>query len=248
MLEIKNLKVWYTSTTAVDNVSMEISDGETLGIVGKSGSGKSSLAWAIMGMLKHIGGECTGEIYFRGVNLVNHPNAYSNILWKKIAIAPQAAMNSFNPVMKIGNSIKEVLKYHCPELNSNEQHIRCKELMETAQLSEDILLYYPHQMSGGMRQRAALAKALACKPEFLILDEATTGLDVLTEANLLKVVRRIQREENMSVMFISHDIRLINALCDRKIALSTGKIVQDTDRYFKELMDNSYIHMPDIKF
>ncbi|WP_051533935.1 dipeptide/oligopeptide/nickel ABC transporter ATP-binding protein [Desulfitibacter alkalitolerans] len=252
MLRIKNLRVWYTSrnksqkenTLAVDNVSLEISRGETLGLVGKSGSGKSTIAWAAMGMMDHIGGECTGEIYLHGDSLLNQPNAYRSILWKKIAMVPQAAMNSFNPVMKIGCSIKEVLKHHCPDLSSEERHIRCRELMELTQLPDEVLLYYPHQMSGGMKQRAALAKALACKPELLILDEATTGLDVLTEANLLKVVRRLQREENMSMMFISHDVRLVRSLCDRKIVLKDGKAVQDTDGYFKELIDNSYWILP----
>ena len=244
MLEIKNLKAWYTSTLAVDNVSMKIAKGETLGLVGKSGSGKSTIAWAIMGMMEHIGGKCTGEIYFQGVNLLNQPNAYSSILWKKIAIVPQAAMNSFNPVMKIGCSIREVLKYHWQSLSSQERRIKCKELTESVQLPEEILLYYPHQMSGGMKQRAALAKALACKPELLILDEATTGLDVLTEANLLKVVRKIQREENMSIMLISHDMRLVRSLCDSKVVLKEGKRVADTDEYFKELLDDSYWMLP----
>ena len=240
MLEVKNLKICYTSTLAVDDVSMEVAKGETLGLVGKSGSGKSSIAWAIMGMIEHMGGECTGEIYFQGISLLNQPNIYSSILWKKIAIVPQAAMNSFNPVMKIGCSIREVLKYHWPELSSEERRIRCKELTDSVQLSEEVLLYYPHQMSGGMKQRAALAKALACKPELLILDEATTGLDVLTEANLLKVVRKIQREENMSIMLISHDMRLVRSLCDSKVVLRDGKKVADTDRYVKELLDDSY--------
>ena len=243
MLEVKNLKVWYESTLAVDNVLLEIAQGETLGLVGKSGSGKSTIAWTVMGMVGYIGGEYTGEIYFRG-NLLNKPNDYNSILWKKLAIVPQAAMNSFNPVMKIRCSIKEVLKYHCPELSSEERRIRYKELMEIVQLSEEVLSYYPHQMSGGMKQRAALAKALACKPELLILDEATTGLDVLTEANLLKVVRELQREENMSIMFISHDMRLIRSLCDRKVALKDGKIVSDTDEYFKELVEDSYWMLP----
>lgn len=252
MLRIKNLRVWYTSrnksqkekTLAVDNVSLEISRGETLGLVGKSGSGKSTIAWAVMGMMDHLGGECTGEIYFNDNSLLNQPNVYSSILWKKIAMVPQAAMNSFNPVMKIGCSIKEVLKHHCPEMTSEERHARCRELMELTQLPDQVLLYYPHQMSGGMKQRAALAKALACKPELLILDEATTGLDVLTEANLLKVIRRLQRKEKMSMMFISHDMRIVRALCDKKIVLKDGKAVKDTDGYFKELMQNSYWILP----
>jgi len=244
MLEVKNLTVSYASTLAVDNVSMEIAEGETLGMVGKSGSGKSSIAWAIMGMLEHMGGKCTGQISFQGVDLLNQPDNYSDILWKKIAIVPQAAMNSFNPVMKIGCSIREILKYHWQELSSEERRVRCKELTESVQLPEEVLLYYPHQMSGGMKQRAALAKALACKPEFLILDEATTGLDVLTEANLLKVVRRLQREENMSIMFISHDMRLIKSFCDNAVVLKDGKRVADKDGYFKELLDDSYWILP----
>jgi len=244
MLVVENLKVYYTSTLAIDNVSMEIAEGETLGLVGKSGSGKSTIAWSIMGMLEHMGGECTGQISFQGISLLNQPDNYIDILWKKMAIVPQAAMNSFNPVMKIGCSIREILKYHWPELSSEERRARCKELTENVQLPEEVLLYYPHQMSGGMKQRAALAKALACKPELLILDEATTGLDVLTEANLLKVVRRIQREENMSIMFISHDMRLIRSLCDSKVVLKDGQRVADTDGYFKELLDDSYWILP----
>ena len=244
MLKVKNLKVYYASTLAVDNVSMEIAEGETMGLVGKSGSGKSTIAWAIMGMMEHMGGKCTGQIYFQGTSLLNQPNAYSNILWKKIAIVPQAAMNSFNPVMKIGCSIREVLKYHWQSLSSEERRIMCKKLAESVQLPEEVLLYYPHQMSGGMKQRAALAKALACKPKLLILDEATTGLDVLTEANLLKVVGRIQREENMSIMLISHDMRLVRSLCDSKIVLKDGKRVADTDGYVKELLDDSYWILP----
>lgn len=242
MLSVKDLKIQYNTQTAVNGVSLEIKKGETMGLVGRSGSGKSTIAWSLMGMMDDLGGSCSGEIIFDNVNLLHlREKELKEFRWKRIAIVPQAAMNSFNPVMKMNCSIREVLKFHCSHNTTKKQrNRRCEELIELTQLPREVLHYYPHQMSGGMKQRAALAKALSCYPELLILDEATTGLDVLTEANLLKVVRNIQKQENMSILFISHDMRLVKALCDRQVVLEEGKIIDQNDRAFQEMLHNSY--------
>lgn len=222
-------------------MSFNLKKGEILGLVGHSGSGKSTVAWALLGMIRHLGGDCSGEIFFHGTNLVGAgEKVYSKIRWKEIALVSQAAMNSFNPVMKIGQSIREILKFHCPEMNDEEIFSRCQELMELSQLFREVLFYYPHQMSGGMKQRAALALALACHPQLLILDEATTGLDVLTEANLLKVIKNIQSMTKMSIIYISHDLRVVRDFCDRYIVLKDGKMVAKGDCYVQELIKNSY--------
>jgi peptide/nickel transport system ATP-binding protein len=244
MLRINDLKVWYPynrqKVMAVRGVSMDIKKGEALGLVGRSGSGKSTIAWTLMGMIEHLGGRWSGHIEYDGLNLMpENSSAFDGIRWKKVAMVPQAAMNMFNPVMKIGASLQEVLIYHCPEMAKQQRIDRCRELMELTQLREEVLGYYPHQMSGGMKQRAALAQALACRPEFLILDEATTGLDVLTEGNLLKVVKDIQDRMNMTLLVISHDMRLVKALCHRQLVLKDG-MIQKSRRYLMELMSDAY--------
>lgn len=233
VLKVDNLSIWYNKNPidlVVDHASFEMYCGEILGIAGKSGSGKSTIAWTIMGMLKDMGGYAEGTINFNNENILNYTyKQYQKIKWKQIAIVPQAAMNSINPIMKIKDSIIEVLKFHNKSIAKKDIKYRCEELMNIACLDKKVLNYYPHEMSGGMKQRAAIAIALACDPEILILDEATTGLDVLIEADVLKTVKEIQKRLNMSILFISHDLRLVEALCDRSLFIQGRKLI-DCDK------------------
>ncbi|MCC5910611.1 MAG: ABC transporter ATP-binding protein [Clostridiaceae bacterium] len=241
ILKVEELKVWYGEKCKGDiikGVSFDLNLGETLGIRGRSGSGKSTIAWAVMGMMSHLKGGMEGSILLDGKNIGNlTEKEYKKVRWKEIAIVPQAAMNSFHPMMKIKDSIGEILKIHCKITDKKQMQDKCEELMEIAHLDKKVLSYYPHKMSGGMKQRAAIAMALACEPKLLILDEATTGLDVLTEAEVLRVVKNLQRRNNMSILLISHDPRLVEVLCDKTIYIEEGVIVDHSTYHEADLLE-----------
>ncbi len=139
--------------------------------------------------------------------------------WKEIALVPQSSMNSFNPMYTVRQTISEVLFQHDQTLGKAGARERCLELLEMVQLGEEVLGSYPSELSGGMKQRAAIALALALDPGLLILDEATTGLDVIVEADILWLLRRLRREKGMSMLFVSHDDRIARAFCDRRLEL-----------------------------
>ncbi len=198
----------------VEDLSFKINDGEIFGLVGRSGCGKTTVAWTIMGMIEKMGGHASGKILLDDEVIFN--DEYIDIKkhwWKNIAIVPQASMSAFNPCLKMKDAYKETLV--AAGLKDIDMDKKCEEMMDIVCLKKEVLSLYPHQMSGGMKQRAAIGIALLLSPKLLILDEATTGLDVLVEAEILKTIKDIQKDTGMSLLIISHDKRLTSALCHR---------------------------------
>ncbi len=240
MLSVEELSCYYIAAdkevVAVNNLSFKLEKKETVGLIGESGSGKSTVAWALLGMLGPLGGHAHGQFTWDGTTYdLHHPAAWSCLRWREIAIVPQAAMNSFNPVYAIGRSLTEVLECHLPAVAPKEREARAKEMLDRVELDPQLFYSFPHQLSGGMRQRAALAKALICNPRVLILDEATTGLDVITEGNILRTVSVLKKELDMSLIIITHDLRLVENLCDYNVVLKEGVPQAADSPYTKKL-------------
>ena len=216
--------------TAVDRISFDLKKGETLGIVGESGCGKSVTALSIMKLLpvpsgKYIG----GEINFRGKNLLTHsPEEMAVIRGNSIAMIFQEPMTALNPVKKIGKQIGEVFELHRKDLKKKEREKETLSLLEKVGISDPLqrMNEYPHQLSGGMRQRVMIAIALACKPDILIADEPTTALDVTIQAQILDLIKELQRESGMSVIFITHDLGVIAELCDDVVVMYAGRVAE----------------------
>ena len=215
---------------ALDGVSFTIKKGQTLGVVGESGSGKSVTSLSIMGLLPHpIGRIEAGEIVFDGMDLVKADlSTQYKIRGNRIAMIFQEPMTALNPVKKIGKQLKEVFQLHFPSMKPEEMQRRCVELLEQVGIPspEQRLKEYPHQLSGGMRQRAMIAIALACEPDILIADEPTTALDVTIQAQILELMKDLQKKHGMAIMFITHDLGVIAELCEDVIVMYGGQVVE----------------------
>ncbi len=214
---------------AVNNVSFSLRKGETLGIVGESGCGKSVTALSIMRLLDRRFGHAYGEyIRFQDQDLLTlSDKQIQNVRGNEIAMIFQEPMTALNPVFSIGNQIGEALEKHLG-LRGREKKQRCIELLRSVNIPrpEKIVTEYPHQLSGGMRQRVMIAMALSCHPCLLIADEPTTALDVTIQAQILELLQRIIREQAMSVMFITHDLGVIAEMADRVIVMYAGRIME----------------------
>lgn len=222
LLEVRNLTVQYRGAPApaVENLSFSLEEGEILSLHGPSGSGKSTVVWALMGMLEAYHASASGEITFLGekTDLQAHPSGLKRP-WSEIALIPQSSMSVLNPIQTIGQSMLEMIRAHEGRGPRAPREERCRELLRQVSLQPDVLKAYPFELSGGMMQRVSIAIAILYRPKLLIMDEATTGLDVLTEADLLGEIRRLKRQENMSILMISHDRILSDAFCDRRIEI-----------------------------
>ncbi|MFA1822746.1 ABC transporter ATP-binding protein [Virgibacillus oceani] len=213
---------------AVDGVNFTMQKGETLGIVGESGSGKSILSMSIMGLVSTPPGEIKGKIEFKGRDLLALSNAeYRKLRGRNLAMIFQEPMTSLNPVFTIGRQIEEVYKYH----EHSSKKVAKQKAIEMLRLvgipkPEDRYYDYPHQLSGGMRQRVMIAIALACNPELLIADEPTTALDVTIQAQILQLMNDLKLKFNTSLIIISHDFGVVSKVADRMLIMYAGKIVE----------------------
>lgn len=232
LLKINNLSIGFADTKpmqmVVNNISFHIEQGEILGIVGESGSGKSMLALSIMSLNKDTARITSGEIILEGNNLLTMSEKKKrSYLGKEIAMVFQEPMTSLNPVQKIGEQVIEMLAIHT-RLSKKEQRERVLEALLEVGLSNPEELYnkYPHELSGGMRQRVMIAMAMICKPKLLIADEPTTALDVSVQSQILALLKKINKEHGISIILISHDLGVIKTMCERTIVMSEGKIVE----------------------
>jgi len=235
LLEIRGLKVYYRArdgwVKAVDNVDLNLERGESLGLVGESGSGKSTLALALMKLLPPQARILGGSIIFKGRDLTRLPEEeYRKIRGKEISMIFQDPMTSFNPLMKIGDHITEIIMAH-EKVSKGEAWERAEKLLETVGIPGERARDYPHQFSGGMRQRAMIAIALALNPDLLIADEPTTALDVIVQAQILDLIRKLKEKMNMALLFISHDISVVMEVADRIGVMYAGHLVELADVY-----------------
>lgn len=235
LLKIKNLTIEFhdtvPSTKIVEDISFSMEEGEILGIVGESGSGKTQTALSVMGLLGEYARMPKGEILFQGRDILQMPREELwNIRGREIGMIFQEPMTSLNPVMTIGAQVEEAMKIHS-RFNARERKERALQMMQNVELPNPQLLYekYPHQLSGGMRQRVMIAAALVMEPKLLIADEPTTALDVTIQVQILKLLQKINREQGTAVLFIPHDLGVIRHLCSRVIVMNQGKAVEQGD-------------------
>jgi oligopeptide/dipeptide ABC transporter ATP-binding protein len=237
VLSIRDLAVHFSTddgvVRAVDGITYDVYPGETLGIVGESGSGKSVSTMSILGLIPVPPGKIvSGEAMFKGRDLLKLPKKQlRHVRGNEMAIVFQDPMTSMNPVLKIGYQIGETLKAHHPKMKDDELKKRAIGLLETVGIpqADRRVEQYPHEFSGGMRQRAMIAMSIANQPSLLIADEPTTALDVTIQAQILEVLKTAQRETQAATILITHDLGLIAEMADRVIVMYAGKVVEHGD-------------------
>ena len=244
LLEVRHLATEFATeqgiARALDDISFSLKAGETLGIVGESGCGKSVTSLSIMRLLPKPAGRIVGgEVIFDGTDLLGLPaDDMHHIRGNRIAMIFQEPMTALNPVYRVGRQLEETLLLHKPELGEAERRQACIAMLEKVGIPapERRLREYPHQLSGGMRQRVMIAMALLCDPDILIADEPTTALDVTIQAQILQLLRDLQRENGMSIIFITHDFGVIAEICDRVVVMYGGRIIEQAE--ILELFDH----------
>lgn len=232
LLEIKDEKLSFFTPAgevkALNGVSFSMNEGEVLGIVGESGSGKSVTAYSIMGLTAYPGKLIGGTIYFNGHQIEKmSEKEMRKIRGNEVSIIFQDPMTSLNPVYTIGNQITEVIRLHTGK-SKKDAYDRAKELLELVGINEPTkrLKQYPHELSGGMRQRVMIAIALACEPKLLIADEPTTALDVTIQAQILELMQELRQKLGMSIIMITHDLGVVASMCERIAVMYAGHIVE----------------------
>ena len=236
LLEVKNLttefKVKHGTVRAVNNLSFHVNEGEILAIVGESGSGKSVTSLSIMGLLSDNGKVANGEILYRGEDLLKKSESEMRaIKGDKISMIFQEPMTSLNPVYRVKDQIMESILTHNSKMDKKEALKHTIDMLRTVGIPspEERAEDYPHEMSGGMRQRVMIAMALACQPDLLIADEPTTALDVTIQAQILELLYEMREKFNMSVMLITHDLGVVAEAADRVVVMYCGEIVESAD-------------------
>jgi peptide/nickel transport system ATP-binding protein len=231
ILEVNNLNMSYKTidgeVDAVKDVSFTVKEGESFGIVGESGCGKTSVAMSLLQLQADNGRITSGEIIFDGKNIVElNESELREVRWSGISIVFQGAMNSWNPVVKIGEQIREAIREHYPNKSKEDNTKKIIELFDIVGLDSTIIDRFPHELSGGMKQRAVIALALSCDPKLIIADEPTTALDVVIQDQILKEIRKVQDVLGLSLIYISHDIAVIAEMTDNMAVMYAGSIVE----------------------
>ena len=241
ILETQNLTTNYRTLSgwvrAAEGVNFQVEKGEALGLAGESGCGKTTVAMSILKILPQGGTIRGGKILFDGTDIVPlSENAMRKIRWKGIAIVFQGAMNAMNPVIKVGDQIVEAIRTHEHDTDNKSAWERARSLFELVGIDSERVDNYPHEFSGGMRQRALIAMALAANPKFLIGDEPGTALDVIVQAQTLKLMRDLREKLGLSMLVISHDLSILAETCEKIAIMYAGRIVEygDAESVFKE--------------
>jgi len=231
-LDIKDLVVRYTVDgeviEAVNGISLQLENGKTLGLVGETGAGKTSTALAILNMIPNPPGTIeSGSISVCGHDVLNAtPKELQAIRGKEVSMIFQDPMTSLNPVLTVGEQIAESVRLHEPGISKHQAYVRAMEMLETVGIPRERGYEYPHQFSGGMKQRVVIAIALACNPQLLIADEPTTALDVTIQAQVLDLMRKLREEYKMSMVMITHDLGIVAEVCDEVAVMYAGRIVE----------------------
>ena len=241
VLEVENLNMSYETldgeVTAVQDVTFSIPKGKSFGLVGESGCGKTSVAMSLLKLQADNGTIESGKIIIDGIDIVPlNEKELRSIRWNKISIVFQGAMNAWNPVIKVGEQIREALREHYPENTKEQNYKKMASLFNMVGLDESVLSRFPHELSGGMKQRAVIALALSCDPKIIIADEPTTALDVVIQDQILNELKKIQNSLGLSVLYISHDISVIAEMTDNMAVMYAGRIIEKGPT--KELFTN----------
>lgn len=233
MLRVNNLSTYFyqerSIVKAVDGVSFAVDKGEILGILGESGSGKSTVAHSIMRLIYSPGKIVSGEVIFNNQDLLKlSEEQMIKIRGAKISMIFQDPFASLNPVFTVGDQIVEAIRLH-QGLNKKDAWTKAVEMLDTVHIKDpqSRVHNYPHQFSGGMRQRVMIAMALACQPELLIADEPTTALDVTIQSEILKLLREVQAKFNLGIVYITHNFGIVKHMCDQVIVMRRGKVVEE---------------------
>lgn len=234
LLNVKDLTLSFCENgerqQVVEHVSFGVQQGEILGIVGESGSGKSMVVHCIMGLRKRDQVIDSGSVTFDGKELFSlTAEEMRGLQGQDMSIVFQEPMTSLNPVMKIGPQVEESLFIHQKELSAAERKAKAIRAMKDVELpnAEELYHCYPHELSGGMRQRVMIASAIICNPKLLIADEATTALDVTIQAQIIRLLKRLNETTGMTILFISHNLRVVKEICSRAIVMKDGRIVEE---------------------
>ena len=232
LLDIRDLSVVYATedgvVRALNKATLQLHKGETLGLVGETGAGKTTLARGIMRLVPQPPGKITsGEVIYDGTDLLKLPEREMRQLrGRQISMIFQDPMTSLNPVMPVGHQIQEVITTHDPHLSKDEARKQAEEMLEMVGISASRYDDYPHQFSGGMKQRVVIAIALACNPQLLIADEPTTALDVTIQAQVLEMIHDLKRKNNTAMLLITHDLGVVAQNCDSVAIIYAGEVVE----------------------
>ncbi len=230
LLEVRDLEVWYAldgggHNHAVRGISFTLDRGERLGLVGESGCGKTTALLALMGLLPPSA-TVSGQVLLNGTDLLAEgESGFRPYRWRDISLVFQGAMNSFNPVRRIEDQIVEPMVAH-KVVDGSAARARARELLELVGIPASAGRRYPHELSGGMRQRAMLAMALACRPQVLIADEPTTALDAMVQAQILELLRRLSDELGLALLLVTHDLPVVSQVCERAAVMYAGRIAE----------------------
>jgi len=231
LLEVDQLKTYFRISRgyvrAVDNVSFSLEKGEAIGLAGESGCGKTTTALSILKILPSNGEILEGRIMFSGIDVtkISDEKMRRDIRWKGISIVFQGAMNAFNPVFRVGDQLVEAITLH-EDIQKSEAVTRAKKLLELVGIEPSRFSNYPHEFSGGMKQRALIAMSISSNPSVLIADEPGTALDVIVQAQILKLLRELKKNLNLSMILITHDLSIIAETCEKVAIMYAGKIVE----------------------